>query len=232
MTTELRVKEFINQGLRITTAQLSDDIKSIKTKMLVNDFSQIPIIDNSEQLIGCISWKSIGKQESLGKISAKAKDYIESSVVVEESDSFLDHIKAIAKHEYILVVDKKRKLKGILTTFDMTMYFYDFINPYLRIGIIEDCIRKLIKSANIELKKEITEHTFYEYQKLLDQPANWKKLNLNNLDKDIFIDKIDEIRKLRNRIAHYKPNKITPSENFLINSFASLIDRASAHNNV
>ena len=224
MTKDLKVQEFLNTGLDLISCYPDEEITSVKTKMLVNNFSQIPIVDNNSIILGCISWKSIGKTEALGNSSKNAKDYSESPMIIKDSDNFLNHIKTIAENEYVLVTDSKKKFKGILTTYDMTIYFYDFINPYLRIGIIEDCIRKIIKEAGIELKKEVDQLTFYEYQKELDKEENWKNLKISQLNKDVFISKIDQIRSLRNRIAHYKPNRINNSEQFLINSFADLLE--------
>jgi len=227
MTTELKVKQFLNKKLELVTCNPDDKILKVKTKMLLNDFSQIPVVNEKDQVIGCVSWKSIGRAESINCKSEIVQDYIDKSFTINENDNFLNHLKKIAEKEYVIVVDDNKKIEGILTTYDMTMYFYDFINPFLRIGIIENCIRSLIIDAGIETKKDINKFTFYEYQKLLKEEENWRKLKLNNIDKETFIEKIDEMRNLRNNIAHYKPQPVTKSEQFLINSFSNLLEGVS-----
>jgi hypothetical protein len=227
MTSELKVKHFINKGLELVTCDPDDKILTVKTKMLLNDFSQIPVTDDKNQVVGCVSWKSIGKAESINCESEFVKDYLDVPLTIYENDNFLNHLKKIAEKEYVIVVNEDREIKGILTTYDMTMYFYDFINPYLRIGIIENCIRKMITDAKIQTKKDINDLDFYNYQKILKKDENWKKLKLKSIDKETFISKIDEMRRLRNNIAHYKPKPINKSQQFLINSFANILEGVS-----
>ena len=152
---------------------------------------------------------------------------MEEPKLVYENDDFMNHMKSIASNEYIIVIDKLEKIKGILTTYDMTLNFYDFINPYLRIGIIESKIRELLVKAGIKSESKVHDLTFYQYQKLLEDKSNWQKVGLENVDQESFVKKLEQIRFMRNRNAHYKPNKINDSEQFLIKSFANFLQGVS-----
>ncbi|MDN5479415.1 MAG: hypothetical protein L0G39_21020, partial [Chryseobacterium sp.] len=96
---------------------------------------------------------------------------------------------------------------------------------FLKLGIIEDSIREIIQQKEILVKKDVHDLTYGEYVKAFNQEENWSRLNLKNIDKEVFINKIDEIRLLRNKIAHYKPGGLNNSEKFIINSFAEIIQK-------
>ncbi|MCF1190107.1 CBS domain-containing protein [Mangrovimonas sp. AS39] len=168
--------------MELVTCKTEDGLIKVKSIMLLNDFSQIPVVNEEKQVVGCISWRSIGKAEAMNCKSNLVKDYIEVPFVIYEKENFLNHIKKLAEREYAVVINEEQKIVGIITTYDMTMYFYDFINPHLRIGVIENCIRRLIIDSGIEIKKEIDDFTFNEYKKLLEVEENWKRLGISNID--------------------------------------------------
>jgi CBS domain-containing protein len=229
MTDNLKVSQFINKDQTITYCKLDDTIATAKTLMLLNDFSQIPVVNDEGKIDGCVSWKSIGKTEALCDNMKFVQDYIEDPIILKEKEIFLKHIKTIAHNDYVLVVNSKNILKGIITTYDMTLYFDDFITPYLKLGIIEDSLRKIIiNKIKPKLQKDINDFIFNEYRQLIEKDENWAKIGLRNLDKKVFIEKLDHIRKIRNKVAHYKPTPLTREEHFILDSFADIIEKVSS----
>lgn len=225
MTQEFKVSEFIDLNKKIISCKPSDSIKRAKTIMLMNDFSQLPVISNDDKIVGFISWRSIGKIEALGNGQSIVKGFTEEPKIIKETDNFLDHIQSIAENEFVIVESNSKRLRGIITTYDMTIYFNDFIMPYLRLGIIEDNLRKIIATRiKPKVAKDVNRMTFYEYQQIFKEDNNWNSLGLENLDKESFVQKIDDIRQLRNRIAHYKPNPISNTELYFIVSFSKLLE--------
>lgn len=227
MTENLKVSLFIEKKMTIVSCELNDTIARAKTSMLLNDFSQLPVLEDGK-IQGCVSWKSIGKIEAIDNTKKLVKEYIEKPIIVKDSDNFLDYIKVIAQNDYILVTNVDSVLQGIITTYDMTLYFEDFITPYLKLGIIEDCLRKLItKIQPKDLKKDINNLVYDEYKKIFEKEENWKKLGFHNLDKDMFLQKLNQIRLIRNKVAHYKPDPLTKEEHFVVKSFANIIEQVS-----
>lgn len=225
MKDKFKVSEFFDSAMKIVFCYETDSILKAKSLMLLNDFSQIPVLSANEKIIGAVSWKSIGKIESLGINTPEIIDYVEESAIINESDDFLKYMKLVAKKDYVLVKNKKEELKGIITTYDMTINFRNFLIPFLHIGIIEDCIRSLIKKNGIEVKKDVDDLTFGEYKKLFEKNENWDKINLKLFDKNVFLEKLDEIRILRNNIAHYKRKEISSNEIYTIISFTTMMQK-------
>ena len=226
---QFKVSDFIKKDTSIISCRENDELSKAKTLMLLNDFSQLPVLDDGDKVIGAISWKSIGKKESLGVSSNIVKDYTDAVISIRSNDDFLKYIKLIAKNEFIFVQSNHNQLVGIITTYDMTINFREFIVPFLKLGIIEDCLRKVIDKYKLETSKnkKSGELVFNEYIKLFENDNNWTKINFNGFNKEVFIQKLHEIRLIRNKIAHYKPEGISSQESFAINSFAEIIEKVT-----
>ncbi|MDN5478656.1 MAG: CBS domain-containing protein, partial [Chryseobacterium sp.] len=121
MKETFKVSQFINKSDKVISCSIDDTIEKAKSLMLLNDFSQIPVLDDKGKILGAVSWKSIGKNEAFGERDNKINNYIEESAIVKENGDFLNYIKLIAKKDYILVTDLFENLVGIITTYDMTI---------------------------------------------------------------------------------------------------------------
>lgn len=227
MTEHLKISQFINKNLAIISCFPTDNVAKAKTLMLLNDFSQLPIIDHDGSIKGAISWKSIGNAEALGKKNTAITDYMETAVILNESENFLRYMKLVAKKDYLLISNENDKLSGIITTYDMTMLFQTFFVPYLKLGIIEDVIRKILVNNKIPIPKEkdVQNLIFREYIDIFKNEENWRKLQNIHFEKDVFINKLDEIRIIRNKVAHYKPSEITAQDVSSVESFAEIMQK-------
>lgn len=71
-----------------------------------------------------------------------------------------------------------------------------------------------IKTACIDSNKKIEtidDMTFGEYIKIMEIPENWDKLEIES-DRRLFIQRLDEIRQIRNDIMHFEPAGITEDQ--------------------
>lgn len=225
ITEKLKVSQFLGKYGKILSCLPDDEISKVKSLMLLNDFSQIPVLQESGKIMGAVSWKSIGKAEALGTTKGFAHEYMEDPAIIKDSVNFLDYIKLVAKKDYVLVTNAKGDLKGIITTYDMTIYFKEFITPFLKLGIIEDNLRRVITTKDLQTPRDVNELVFSQYEQIFKQHDNWEKLKLPNLNQQVFLEKLGQLRIIRNKVAHYKPDPLTEDENFVIASFAEIISK-------
>ena len=61
-----------------------------------------------------------------------------------------------------------------------------------------------------------------EYLRLIENPDNWSKLAIK-VDRRVFIEKLDEIRRIRNDVMHFDPDGISPNEVKVLRDFARLM---------
>ena len=240
MIDRLKVKEFVDQDHPVKKVSEDIPLQKAKSVMVLKNYSQLAVKSRSE--ISAISWKSIGTAELLNDSVNLVKDCIEEPVVIDENKSFVKFLKLIAKKDYIFVQNSKKELTGIITTYDMTMRFNDFLKPYMEIGLIEESIRNIIRDklgkeeVNLkydgreesEVEKEISDLTFFEYTRVIGNRDNWSSLGFNNLDRKVFVNHLDNIRGIRNKIAHYSPKPLSESEKYKLKVTRDLLLKMSS----
>ncbi len=79
-------------------------------------------------------------------------------------------------------------------------------------------IEKIVKILHGSQKeiRSLDDLTFGQYKQLLDNDNNWKALNLPNVDRKIFIEQLDEIRKIRNDVMHFNLDEEDSSEKMAV----------------
>ncbi len=131
----------------------------------------------------------------------------------------------IIANQYVLIRNKENIICGIVTTSDISQQFRQLGEPFLLIGEIEnyvrimlldkytiDEIRAVCESSVQESRIErISDLTLGEYIRLIENPTNWEKLSLP-VDREVFINKLDDIRQIRNDVMHFDPDGISEQE--------------------
>lgn len=196
-----------------------DKLDKAITIMRINNYSQLPVLSEEEELIGYISWTTIGTAFSQGVQLDIVKHYVNKHVIKVSLDTpLLNAIRSIYEHDFVCVMDTdtSNKISGIITTTDISLQFLEMAQPFFLLEQIEKIIRKLIKIIPLcEIKEilnrntqlnSINDLTFGNYISLIKEDNIWKKLELKYVDKEIFIREFDEIRNIRNGIMHFKPS--------------------------
>lgn len=74
-------------------------------------------------------------------------------------------------------------------------------------------IKKLCEETSSPKKiRTIEDLTFGDYIYLIENPERWSKLKLKSVDRVVFIEKLKEIKNIRNDIMHFEPAGITSSQ--------------------
>ena len=208
------------------------------TLMLAHDYSQLPVMTNDRDVKGMISWKTIGSRLALGKSVNLVSECVDVPHVVSASSSLFSVISQIVKFEYVLVRASDRKITGIVTTSDLSIQFRQLTEPFLLLAEIENHIRSLIDGCfdadelsgardNSDTARRIdsvADLTFGEYIRLLENPVNWKKINLN-VDRVIFTKELDKIRKIRNDVVHFDPDGISEDAQETLRRFVNFLQQ-------
>lgn len=72
--------------------------------------------------------------------------------------------------------------------------------------------------------EDVSDLTFGEYVRLLENPANWQKLNLR-IDRSHFVKKLEEIRVIRNDVMHFDPEGIEETDLKKLRDFVAFLQR-------
>ena len=203
-------------------AKLSEAV----TLMMMNNYSQLPVMSNPRSVAGFITWESIGIGISNGKQSDDVKDYLDTKFKILDSDtSLLEAIKLVIKEDVVLVQKKDKSLGGIVTIADISEHFVSMTEPFLLLERIETQIRILLDDKFLieDVKniccqegdkskiEYIDDLTFGDYIRLIQNGDNWSKLNLK-IERKPFINQLDKVRQIRNDIMHFDAEGITSEQ--------------------
>lgn len=200
-------------------------VQEAVTAMLSNDFSQLPVMTSEREGKGMISWTSIGTRLALGKNGTYARELMDLHQEIRADASLFQAIPIIIQHQYVLIRGSDNRITGIVTASDLSLQFQQLAEPFLLLGEIENHIRRIIanKFSAPELAgardpgdtervvTEVADLTFGEYIRLLENPENWRKLNLP-IDREIFIKHLNRVREIRNDVMHFDPDPMPPDD--------------------
>jgi hypothetical protein len=196
------------------------------TLMAMNDFSQLPVMQTERDVVGMITWKSLGMEHVRNRRPEFVRQCMdEPPEILGVEVPLLDAVATVAKHELVLVKDTDRKIVGLVTTTDITDEFHALAEPFLLLGEFENHIRRLIHSKfhMHELKavrnpsdserevKAVSDLTFGEYIRLREAPENWSKLGFA-IHRAQFIARLSAIRLIRNEVMHFHPDPLSEAQ--------------------
>jgi CBS domain-containing protein len=195
-------------------------------KMLLNNYSQLPVMQGERIVQGLVSWRSIGRAKvRSGNPCKYVRDCIEEADVVSSETHLFEAIGAIAERDVVLVRNNENKIIGLVTTYDISSHFSDLAEPFLVLSEIENHLRRLIdgKFSLEDLKanrdpndanrkiENVANLTFGEYIRLLDKPANWDRLGYD-LSRAECTKRLREVGRIRNDVMHFHPDGISPDD--------------------
>ncbi|MGA2988258.1 MAG: CBS domain-containing protein [Terriglobia bacterium] len=193
----------------LTTVEQDDDLKKAITKMLLRDYSQLPIMHGERTVKGMISWKSIASRYAIGGECHKVQHCREDAQVIDANGTLFDAIPTIVKHGYVLVRDQKaNKITGIVTASDLSLQFQQLAEPFLLLREIELHIRQLFQNKvtaddleslpssgdSAPKPKSISDLSFGGYVRLPQRSEIWAKLSLN-IDQASLTTHLEEVRR-------------------------------------
>lgn len=236
-----RIGRLPSANARPLTVSPSATISEAVTLMLLYDYSQLPVMQGERTLKGVVSWQSIGKKLALGHPCASVQDCLDDAVVMESSVSLFSAISSIVERGFVLVRDMQNTISGIVTTTDLSLQFRQLAEPFLLLGEIEKHLRRLGdgKFSATEIVQvrdpsdgtrsisDLSDLTFGEHIRLLENPSRWAALRLN-IDRSTFVRHLDEVREIRNGVMHFDPDGTAPTELEKLRQFVRLLEALGA----
>lgn len=193
-----------------------DTIQSAQTVMIRYDFSQLAVIDEGV-LVGAVSWETIA-QATLRSSVSTVGECMESPRTISQDADLLASITTIIDSNYVVVVGPDGKPTGIITTADLAGQFDRLARPFLLVGECELELKRLLdrhfsaeqllratRYKNAE-KSGASAMTIGDIKQFVAKADNWNSIGLR-LSHDVFIDWLEQIRLVRNDIAHFNQDE-------------------------
>lgn len=169
----------------------------------------------------------------------RVRDCLDDGVQIVSSDADLkDVVPMLKESDVVLVVGNDHRLQGIVTSWDLAEEFAQLVDPFMRIGEIEDRLGTLVstklgheriaeflsdhRSADSERSEQPEELTMGELQRVIEYPPHWECLGLVAIERGTFIAALDAIREFRNTLMHFK-DPLTLEEASKLTNFCHLV---------
>jgi len=208
------------------TVNRDDEVSKAVTIMMMNDFSQLPVMQGDRSVDGYISWQTIGRHRALRDDPTHVRECMNENVqILREETPLFEAISVIAEKEFVLVKSNDKKVIGLVTISDIIIEFSRLAEHFLQIGVIENHLRHIIDqnfnndvingAANTDgddrKVDSVADLTFGELVRILEDRDKWSSLNLE-LERSAFCKRMDEIRRIRNEAMHFHPDDLADGD--------------------
>ncbi|CAM9155301.1 unnamed protein product [Ascophyllum nodosum] len=166
LVNRLFVEQFKEGGLAedmmtapVVTCSPRDTIENVAKVLSTHQIRGMPVVDESDKVLGLISLKEVEKTAKLGRQQELVKGWMKEQIVVAESRDPLHEVEELFIKEDLgrLPVVKGGKLVGIITRADMLRQrcFYDGLHYHNRAFAtpVDSPARKMLASLRKKLKK-------------------------------------------------------------------------------
>ena len=219
-----------------------DSIHTAIALMIAHDYSQLPVMTSDRQVRGMISWKSLASKYALAAACIYVRECMEPHKELSYDTYIFSAIEFVISNEYALIRGSDNVICGIVTTTDLSQQFRELGEPYLLLGEIEKYIRKMLlnkytlkdlqaacnPSDKDRAIHKVSDLTLGEYIRLIETPDKWERLSLN-IDREVFIGKLEEIRQIRNDVMHFDADNIAEQDVKKLREFVRLLQNLARY---
>jgi hypothetical protein len=217
----------------VESIQRNSDLAVARAMMMHHNYSQLAVLSGARDLVGAVSWESIG-QTAMTRPDCTLQEATKRARVVQLDDDLIDLIPTIVEDGFVFVAAVDRKLGGIVTMADLSERFGAVAEPFLLIGEIERRLRQII-SLRFDLDElasvrdpsdasrtitSVHDLALGEIVRFLGQQEHWDMLHWP-LDRSEFIKALDEVREIRNEVMHFSPDPHSEQEQAILRNFAN-----------
>lgn len=208
--------------------------KEAITRMLLNDYSQLAVLNGPRNLRGAVTWRSIA-QAMDEKPDATLADAIEQAEFVPYDRALSDVLPTLQQRGFVFVTDQSNAIKGIVTTADVVQRYGEMATPFFQLGEVDQTLRWVL-SRTVDIAtvqrlcdkgKTVTSFdrlSMGDYQRILENGEVWATVGWP-LDRPTFIERLEEIRLIRNKVMHFHPDPISADAVNKLRKFNSLLHR-------
>ena len=214
-----------------TTVRPETPILQTLQCMADHDFSQLPVVDEQGIPMGIVTGESILRASSNFGIPLDQLEVFDAIISANEfrrEDALFDLLDNMRDSNAVLIVDGKRRLDGIITSYDTTNYFRQQAEDMMLVGDIEAMLKDYIllslslnnpEADETDLIQYMQEHTrskrmptMYSYIETFADDERWQLYGESlRIERETVKKLLHRVRVIRNGLAHFQ-GEITSEE--------------------
>lgn len=202
----------------VAALEASTSLSQALTRMAVDSYSQLAVVDDGNRLIGALTWESIAMAWASGNPRI-VRDAMVEAQSVATSEELLSLTSRISEYGYVFVRDADGRVQGIVTAADLTQKFGDDQAPLIQLDEIEKRLGRHVRAhcsdqelLDNDIRVPHTGKTLGTYVLALKRQPLWDKLGWRGVDQEMMHALMDRVRMIRNDVMHFSPDPITSQE--------------------
>ena len=224
----------------VLAASAADPLADAVAKMHRHNFSQLPVLFSDGTLQGALTWKSIVQAGAQGQgAPLRVIDALTHAPTAHGSDSLLSKVNDINDYGYVLVLDDRKQVVGIVTSADLANQFADRVQPFILVEEVEQRLRGIVDGAladgritlarmrvalgdrkeRIQAARDLT---LGQYKYLFEAAELWPRFGLA-VNQGLFLTWIFEVKEFRNNLMHFSPDPIGQGSLVTVQGFLNLL---------
>jgi CBS domain-containing protein len=225
----------VSSALRgVVSVNPEDTLATAMTIMRLNDFSQLAVMTSPRTLKGSVTWRSIAKALAHNP-DAQLSDAIEPAGEHPFDRDLVDVLDELYARDFVFVRNSTNEVSGIVTTADLVLLYGETATPFFIIGEVDHLLRSFVRDewtiaqvvdfCDPDGTKNIQSHddlTFGDYLWMLQDPDRFSSLSWP-LDRVTFVNRLDEIREIRNGVMHFDADPLGHDEVASLQNFLGLL---------
>jgi len=216
--TGLTLGNIPSANLGVTSISPQSTYEQAVTLMLLNDYSQLAVMTGPRAVPRAVTWQSIAQERYANPDGGLAGAIVDASTRHFETD-LVDVLPLLEREDFVFVKDSTNTITGIVTTSDVVRAYGQLATPFFLIGELDRTLRRTLAQAfsldqvrgicnpNGSRIQSFDDLTMGDYQTVLSNQGCWSSLDWP-LDRTMFIERLDELRQLRNDLVHFNPDPI------------------------
>jgi hypothetical protein len=210
----------------VESVPLDDTLKHAQSVMMRYDYSQLAVLSGPRSVRGAISWESIAQERLRNPQAERVRDCLIPPKLVRPGDHLLDVVPDVVDRGFVFVQAPDSSLSGILTMADLSVQFAALANPFVLVGEIERWMRRALDSALTpgELARAVDPDdpdrdiesaanlTLGEMIRVLQFPENWERVGWAAADRNVFLEALNDVRRIRNETMHFSPDPLSEED--------------------
>src|SRR5262245_30055091 len=137
-------KLLTNRG-KVLCAHQKETVRDALVKMVQNDYSQLPVVDDQGNLVGIVTEKTITRtyyhvSESVPLFNLAVDNCLTPAVILSIDQDIFEALDRL-QSSYAVVITEGRKPIGLLTHYDTTHFFRNLTEGLIIVEDIETTLR-------------------------------------------------------------------------------------------
>lgn len=200
----------------IVTVRAEDPLGTALVRMVMGEYSQLPVVDEYRRLKGVITWKSIAEAQLISSPQTVADAMRHNPYSYRESEELFARIDDIQQREFLIIVDGDNVVTGILTAADLAVELRNRVQPFTVLEEIERRLRRAVSLLSVDdlrasfkkgdpKAKEVDspdDLTLGNYSFVVGDETRWAKLRWP-FERSEIVNRLRRVSKYRNAIAHW-----------------------------